>query len=100
MVRDLDLAEPHVADTRRLEVVVDGLPLFGGAQLAIDTTTVSTLHANGEARSAHVDGAALSAARRRKERTYPELIGRPGHARWWCSVSRSVAVGQLRPSRF
>ena len=29
MVRDLDLAEPHVADTRRLEVVADGLPLFG-----------------------------------------------------------------------
>ena len=81
MVRDLDLAGPHVADTRRLEVVVDGLPLFGGAQLAIDTTIVSTLHANGEARSAHVDGAALSAARRRKERTYPELIGRPGRAR-------------------
>ena len=30
MVRDLDLAGPHVADTRRLEIVVDGLPLFGG----------------------------------------------------------------------
>ena len=81
MVRDLDLAEPHIADTRRLEVVADGLPLFGEAQLAIDTTIVSTLHANGEARSAHVDGAALSAARRRKERTYPKLIGRPGRAR-------------------
>ena len=81
MVRDLDLAERHIADTRRLEVVADGLPLFGGAQLAIDTTIASTLHANGEARSAHVGGAALSAARRRKERTYPELIGRPGRAR-------------------
>ena len=49
--------------------------------MAIDTTIVSTLHANGEARSAHVDGVALSAARRRKERTYPELVGRPGRAR-------------------
>ena len=29
MVRDLDLALPHVVDGRRLEVVVDGLPLFG-----------------------------------------------------------------------
>ena len=56
-------------------------PASVGAQLAMDTTIVSTLHANGEARSAHVDGAALSAARRRKERTYPELIGRPGRAR-------------------
>ena len=37
MVRDLDRAEPHVADTRRLEVVADGLPLFGWSQLAIDT---------------------------------------------------------------
>ena len=29
MVRDLDLAEPRAADGRRLEVVVDGLPLSG-----------------------------------------------------------------------
>ena len=27
-----------VADGRRLQVVVDGLPLFGGAQLAVDPT--------------------------------------------------------------
>ena len=33
MVRVLDLAVPNAADARRLEVVVDGLPLFGGAQL-------------------------------------------------------------------
>ena len=31
-VRDLDLMEPGVADGRRLEVVVNGLPLFGGSQ--------------------------------------------------------------------
>ena len=42
---------------------------------------MSTLHANGEPRRAHESGAALSAARRRKERTYPELVGRPGRAR-------------------
>ena len=29
-VRDLDLMGPGVADGRRLEVVVSGLPLFGG----------------------------------------------------------------------
>ena len=50
MVRDLDLAAPNMFDARRLEVVVDGLPLFGGVQLAVDTTMVSALHANGEAR--------------------------------------------------
>ena len=27
MVRDMDLAVPHAHDTRRLEVVADGLPL-------------------------------------------------------------------------
>ena len=41
MVRDMDLAVPH-AHTRRLEVVADGLPLFGGTQLAIDTTVLLT----------------------------------------------------------
>ena len=67
-------------DARRLEVVVDGLPLFGGAQLAVDTTLVSALHCDGSAiRGApNSDGIALALARRRKERTYPELVG-PRH---------------------
>ena len=81
LVRDLDLAEPNAADARRLEVVADGLPLFGGAQLAVDTTIVSTLHANGVPRRVHVDGVVLAAARQRKERRYPELVGRRGRAR-------------------
>ena len=60
-----------------------GLPLFSGAQLAVDTTMVSPLHRDGTARR----GAALSGekvleeARRRKERTYPELSGAGGRAR-------------------
>ena len=41
LVRDLDLVGPDVEDNRRLEVVADGLPLFGGAQLAMNTTVVS-----------------------------------------------------------
>ena len=32
-------------DGRRLEVVADGLPLFGDDQLAVDTTLVSALRA-------------------------------------------------------
>ena len=44
MVRDLDLGDPQAADGRRLEVVVHGLPLFGGCQLAKDATVVSVLH--------------------------------------------------------
>ena len=44
--------------------VVDGLPVRGGAQVAIDTTMLCALHRD------H-DGVALQAARKRKERTYP-----------------------------
>ena len=35
-MRNMDVGVPRSADSRRLEVVVDGLPLFGGVQLAID----------------------------------------------------------------
>ena len=82
-VLDLDIAAPNAADSRRLEVVADGLPLFHGAQLVIDTTMVSPLSREGvpHARCAEVDGAALEAARRRKERRYPELVGEDGRTR-------------------
>ena len=70
-------------DNRRVEVVVNGLPLFRGAQLAIDTTTVSPVRSDGTARRqcATISGAALDQARRRKERTYPELAQQHGRAR-------------------
>ena len=44
---------------------------------------VSDFHANGEARrgAARTDGVALAAARRRKERTFPELTARGARAR-------------------
>ena len=80
MVRDTDLEVPNAADARRLEVVVDGLPLFGGVQLAVDTALVwcALFMRTVRARS---DGVALVAARRRKKATYPELVGRRGRAR-------------------
>ena len=64
LVRDLDLGTPDARDARRLEVVVDGLPLFGGAQLAVDTTLVSAIQGNGEPRNgaAERDGVALAQA--------------------------------------
>ena len=51
--------------------------MFGGVQLAINTTLVSGLRCDGSAlpRCANVDGAALQGARRRKERAYQELAG-------------------------
>ena len=71
MVRDLDFWPPQLIDNPRLEVVADGLPLQGGAQLPIDTTMVSALTRDGTARPGadRHDGVALTEARRRKERT-------------------------------
>ena len=43
----MDLARPNVLVNRRVEIVVDGLPLFVGAQLAVDTTIVSVLKRDG-----------------------------------------------------
>ena len=90
-LRDLDVPVP-VTDSRRLEVVCDGLPLFRGAQLALDTTLVSPVCSNGEprGRSAVEDGAALSSARRRKARTYPELCGPHSRA---CLVVLAAETG-------
>ena len=65
------------ADGRRLEVVVDGLPLHAGVQLAIDTTLVGVLRGDGSVRrgAADADGVAVVVAQRRKERKYPVLVG-------------------------
>ena len=72
---DLNLQVDRV-DDRRLEVVANGLPLWVGQQLAVDTTLVSPLSGQGQPvrRGGRVAGAALAVARRRKERAYPELV--------------------------
>ena len=92
-VRDMDLAAFDALDGRRLEIVADGLTLWRGAQLAIDTTMVSPLRRDGTTRprAADHDGAVLEVARRRKETTYPELSGGrwprsscgPRRRSWW-----------------
>ena len=64
-----------------IEGVIDGLPLFGGAQLAVDTTLVCALHRDGTPVGRAADGVALKAARRRKERRCPELLGRRARAK-------------------
>ena len=64
LVRDLHLGAPEATGARRLEVVADGLPLFGGAQLAVDTTLVSALHCDGSARAGAVA----------RNRPTPELV--------------------------
>ena len=55
-------------DDRRIEVIANGLPLWNGAQLAVDTTIVSPLTAAGEARS-------------RRDPARPVALLKPGAAR-------------------
>ena len=50
MVCDLDLGAFNHLVGRRLEIIADGLPSWRGAQLAIDTTLVSPIRADGTAR--------------------------------------------------
>ena len=82
LVRDLDLNLHDHVDARRLDIVADGLPLFGGVQLASDTTLVSAVRQDGTPRPGATvrDGVALREARRRKERVYPGKTGVGGRA--------------------
>ena len=109
-VRDMDLGVLVAGDNRRLEVVVDGLPLHGGVQFAVDTKLVSSIRGSGEPRqgAATTDGVALTQARRRKEKTYRELTGPGARARLvvlalevggrWSAEAKSF-VGQLAKAR-
>ena len=74
-LRDMNIGVAST-DDRNIEVLVQDLPCFGGAQLAIDVTLRSALGRNGEAQpnAAEVDGTVLLQARADKERRYPELM--------------------------
>ena len=73
-LRDLNLDLP-AADGRRIEVVANNLPMWQGAQIAVDTTIVSPLRRDGEPRpqADREPGLALRQATDRKLRAYPEL---------------------------
>ena len=75
-LKELNLPLLQEEDGRQLEVEVTGLPLYHGQQLALDATLVAPLTRSGEPRPKawHEDGAALTEARKRKERRYPELL--------------------------
>ena len=49
LLRDLNLDAPAL-DDRRLEVVANALPIWGGVQVAVDTTLVSPVRADGAPR--------------------------------------------------
>ena len=82
-IRDLDVGVFNPLDGRRIEVIVNGLSLWHGAQLAVDTTLVSPLHGDGTARrhATATSGVVLQAARRAKETTHPKHSGEGGRAR-------------------
>ena len=73
---DLNVQHVQHIDDRRIEVIANGLALWGGAQLAVDATLVSPLTRAGEPRrrAGRFAGAALTDARKAKERAYPELL--------------------------
>ena len=72
VIRDMTLDAPG-RDARRIEVLANGLPLWQGAQAAVDTTLVSPLTRDGAPRPG-ADRTAAAANRKRRE-TYPELGG-------------------------
>ena len=85
-------------DALRLEVVVDGLEFFYGAQLAVDATLISALRAEGTVsrKGATIGGEALRRARARKERIYPEVAGEGGRAKLVVLAAEVVDVGQTK----
>ena len=65
-----------VHDARRIEVVCNGLPLWHGAQLAVDATLVSPVTRDGRPHDGadhHPGWAVRNAARRKRRQTYPEI---------------------------
>ena len=62
-----------VTDQRRIEVIANGLPFWGGKQLAIDTTVVSALTGQGVARG-RWEGQAIHEAENTKRRKHHELV--------------------------
>ena len=75
-LRDMTVGLP-LADSRRIDVLANGLPLWRGAQVAVDTTLVCPLTCSGEPRpgAERKPGLALqTAANRQRRPVYPELV--------------------------
>ena len=93
-VRDLDLGAFNHLDSRRLEVCQDGLSLYGGAELAIDTNLVSALRRDGPARegAANRNGVAIRSAHRRKRCRGSCSVGHPCWRGWRPLVARDCEL--------
>ena len=75
-LREFNVGSVLPNENRRLECLVDELPLYNGAQLAVDCTLVSPLTGQGAARpKAHYEeGAVMAVERKRKAKRYHELV--------------------------
>ena len=73
LLTDLNIPSRHRLDQRRSEVIASGLPLYHGAQIAVDTTLVSPLTAASQPRRRQgtFAGAALATTR---ARSVPALL--------------------------
>ena len=91
-VRDMDLAVFNALDSRRLEVVADGLTLFGGAQPPKTQLSSGPCTEMGppEERCTRQYGAGRSA----HTRNWQETKGGPV---WWCWPLKWVYGGTQRP---
>ena len=92
LLRDLNLDAP-VLDDRRLEVVANALLIWGGVQVAVDTTVVSPVRADGAPRPGPTANPALPCARSAAASALSS--SRAGAAACSSSVSR-LAVGGSR----
>ena len=72
LLRDLIIVAP-ADDQHRIEVIANGLPYWGGKQIAIDTTVFSALTGRGVARGRR-QRQAIRLAEQDKRRRYPELL--------------------------
>jgi len=79
LVRELNVPHVRPEDGRRIEVIAEGTPLYGGSQIAIDAALVSPLSRSGEPKfnSHAVDGAALKERTEDKEtKDYADVFAR------------------------
>ena len=88
-LRDMNVGVP-AADGRRIEVLAQDLPVFGGVQLAADITLRSVLTYNGEPHphAADVDGAMLVAIKKRRSRNL--LLQADANSWWWIQTGGEV----------
>ena len=91
-IRDLDLGAFNPLGGRRIEVIVDGLSLWHGAQLAVDTTVVSPLHGDDGTQPPRAVWHCRQLAGRREPQT-PNLQVMEGGPDWWSWRPKWEVVG-------